>query len=196
MGCDLTQPQSDFFWLDCKYPAFVGGYGSGKTYTMLARAIRDKFMWPSSIVALYEPTYDLARLILIPRLLELLDKANVSYLHNKSENVIYLVNRGQFVVRTLDNPGRIIGYEAFRSHVDEIDTLKLKHAKEAWIKILARNRQKLPGNPTNQVCVYTTPEGYNFVYDRWEKNPTENNKYIVAPTYTNADNLPDRKSVV
>lgn len=191
MGWDLTQPQSDFFWLDCKYPAFVGGFGSGKTQTLLARAIRDKFMWPGSIVAIYEPTYDLARLILIPRLLEILDTANVPYLHNKSENVVYLLNRGMFVIRTLDKPNRIIGYEAFRSHVDEIDTLKFKNATEAWNKIVARNRQKLPGNPTNQVCAYTTPEGYNFVHNKWEKNPTPHHKYIVAPTYSNIHNLPE-----
>jgi len=187
---DLTQPQSDFFWLDCKYPAFIGGFGSGKTQTLLARAIRDKFMWPSSTIAIYEPTYDLARLILIPRLIELLDIAKVPYLHNKSENVIYLLNRGMFIIRTLDKPTRIIGYEAFRSHVDEIDTLKHTNAEQAWNKIIARNRQKLPGNPTNQVCAYTTPEGFNFVYKRWEKNPTKNHKYIVAPTYSNP-HLPD-----
>lgn len=190
MSWTLTQPQSDFFWLDCKYPAFVGGFGSGKTQTLLARAIRDKFMWPRSIIAIYEPTYDLARLILIPRLLELLDIAKVPYMHNKSENVIYLLNRGMFIIRTLDKPNRIIGYEAFRSHVDEIDTLKERNAKDAWNKIIARNRQKLPGSPTNQVCAYTTPEGFKFVYDRWERNPTENHKYIVAPTYSNPY-LPD-----
>lgn len=165
-------------------------HNSGKTQTLLARAIRDKFMWPRSIVAIYEPTYDLARLILIPRLLELLDTAGVQYLHNKSENVIYLLNRGMFIIRTLDKPNRIIGYEAFRSHVDEIDTLKFKNAQNAWNKIIARNRQKLPGNPTNQVCAYTTPEGFNFVYNRWEKNPSKNHKYIVAPTYSNPY-LPD-----
>jgi len=175
---------------------YVDEYGhihhnSGKTQTLLARAIRDKFMWPRSTVALYEPTYDLARLILIPRLLELLDTANVPYLHNKSENVIYLLNRGMFVIRTLDKPNRIIGYEAFRSHVDEIDTLKFKNAQNAWNKIIARNRQKLPGSPTNQVCAYTTPEGFNFVYNRWEKNPSKEHIYVRASTYSNQANLPE-----
>lgn len=185
MSWDMTQPQSDFFYLNCKYPAFVGGFGSGKTQTLLARAIRDKFQYPASTIALYEPTYDLARLILIPRLLELLDAAKIKHLHNKSENVIYLLNRGMFIIRTLDYPKRIIGYEAFRSHVDEIDTLKPAIAKEAWGKIIARNRQKLKGNPLNQVCAYTTPEGFGFVHDRWVKNPSPNHRYITAPTYSN-----------
>lgn len=190
MSWEFTQPQSDFWWLDCKYPAFVGGYGSGKTQVLIARAMRDKFDYPSSTIAIYEPTYDLARLILIPRILELLDTAKVSYLHNKSENVIYLLNRGIFVIRTLDKPSRIIGYEAFRSHVDEIDSLKFTQAQEAWNKIIARNRQKLPGSPPNQVCAYSTPEGFNFLYHRWKKEPTDQHVYITAPTYTNP-HLPD-----
>jgi hypothetical protein len=186
----MTQPQSDFFWLDCKYPAFVGGFGSGKTESLLARALRDKFCWPKSTIALYEPTYDLARLILIPRLLEALEMARIRYVHNKSENVVYLLNKGKFIIRTLDKPNRIVGYEAFRSHVDEIDTLPFSQAEAAWVKIIARNRQKLPGSPLNQVCAYTTPEGFNFVYRKWGKDPKPQYKYIVAPTYSNP-NLPD-----
>lgn len=185
-GWTLTQPQSDFFHLNCKYPAFIGGYGSGKTQAMIARAMQDKMIYPQGTVALYEPTYDLARLILAPRIEELLEVASVKYNYNKSENVIYLFGYGKFIIRTLDKPSRIVGYEAFRSHVDEIDTLKKKHAREAWNKILARNRQRCPDRQYgNRVAVYTTPEGFNFVYERWKKNPTSQHRYIVAPTYTN-----------
>ena len=195
MGIQFTQPQSDFWYLKCKYPAFVGGYGSGKTMVMIAKAFYDKFKYPTSVIAMYEPTYDLARLILIPRMLELLNKANVRFHHNKSENIIYVKGRGMFIVRTLDNPSRIIGYEAFRSHVDEIDTLKEKQAEDVFIKVLARTRQKITDITTgkqaiNRLSFYSTPEGFRFLYKNWERNPDEDHMYVRAPTYTNP-NLPE-----
>jgi hypothetical protein len=43
----------------------------------------------------------------------------------------------------MDNPDRIIGYEVFRSHCDEIDLLEQKKAELVWNRIIARNRQKV-----------------------------------------------------
>jgi len=185
----VTSPQLDFHNLACKYPAFIGGFGSGKTEVLAQRAIADKLMCPKGPVACYEPTYDLVRLILAPRLEEKLDEYKIQYTYNKSENIIYTKKYGQFILRTLDNPSRIVGYESFRSHVDEIDTLRHKHAEAVWQKIIARNRFKAEGL-TNQVSAYTTPEGFNFAYDRWEKNPGPDYKYIRVSTRANPF-LPD-----
>jgi len=162
----------------------VGGFGSGKTEALAQAAIMDKIMCPSGPVACYEPTYDLVRLILAPRLEEKLTELGIEYTYNKSENIIHTRHYGDFILRTLDNPARIVGYEAFRSHVDEIDTLRNHHAAEVWNKIIARNRFKAEGL-MNRVSAYTTPEGFNFVYDRWEKNPGMGYQYLSAPTYAN-----------
>lgn len=179
-----TQSQADFHQLDCKYPAFVGGFGSGKTEAMVQAAIMDKIMCPDGAVALYEPTYDLVRLILAPRMEERLTEAGIEYTYNKSENIIHTNGYGDFILRTLDNPSRIVGYEAFRSHVDEIDTLRKVHAEEVWQKIIARNRYSATG-VQNRVAAYTTPEGFQFVYEQWEKSPADGYEYVSAPTYAN-----------
>ena len=84
----VTHPQLDFHNLSCKYPAFIGGFGSGKTEVLAQRAIADKLMCPKGPVACYEPTYDLVRLILAPRLEEKLDEYKIQYVYNKSENII------------------------------------------------------------------------------------------------------------
>ncbi|WP_241650783.1 hypothetical protein, partial [Rosenbergiella collisarenosi] len=75
--------------------------------------------------------YDLIRLILAPRMEDKLSEYGIRYKYNKSENIIYTASPGigDFVLRTLDNPARIVGYESYRSHIDEIDTLKEQHAK-------------------------------------------------------------------
>lgn len=190
----MTQPQADFYQLTQKYPAFVGGFGTGKTETLANCALRDALASSSALIALYEPTYDLVRLILAPRMEEKLTDMGIRYKYNKQENIIYTSspNCGDFVLRTLENPARIIGYESYRAHVDEIDTLKKAQAAMAWRKIIARNRQRPEGieKPFNRVSAYTTPEGFQFVYDTWGRNPKPGYVMIQAATYTNPF-LPD-----
>jgi len=190
----MTEPQARFFQLRDKYPAFVGGFGTGKTETLANCAIRDGLESSSALIALYEPTYDLVRLILAPRMEEKLSSLGIRYKYNKQENIIYTSSGqcGDFVLRTLENPARIIGYESYRAHVDEIDTLKKDQAKLAWQKIIARNRQRPDGipDPFNRVSAYTTPEGYRFVYDTWGRNPKPGYVMVQAATYSNPF-LPD-----
>lgn len=194
-----TEPQAAFLNLDCKFPAFIAGFGTGKSEVMCNSALLDSLEGGAdSLIALYEPTYDLVRLILAPRMEEKLQEWGVRYKYNKSENIIYTSNgqMGDFVLRTLDNPARIVGYQSFRAKIDEIDTLKAEHAADAWVKIIARNRQ-LPktyqptsGKPVNTVSIFSTPEGFRFVHDRWVVNRKPGYEMIQASTLSNPF-LPD-----
>lgn len=187
----LIESQKQFMKLHCRFPAYFAGYGSGKTQAKLYRALVDKFIIaPESSIALYDPTYDLARLNTIPRLLEMLDSMPVKYIYDKMSSMINVQGFGSFIIRTLDNPDRIIAYEVFRSHVDELDTLKANKAEEAWNKIIARNRQQVKSKAINRVYVYTTPEGFRFCYKRWVKKGGKDYKYIQARTEDNPY-LPD-----
>lgn len=190
----MTKEQAQFFQSEHKYPLFVGGYGSGKTETLANCALRDALTSSQALIACYEPTYDLVRLILAPRLDEKLTNSGIRFKYNKQENIIYTSNTqcGDFVLRTLENPNRIVGYEAYRSHVDEIDTLKKDQANAVWQKIIARNRQVLTDqqghtlkDTSNRVSAYTTPEGFKFAYERWIKNKKQGYELIRAKTSSN-----------
>lgn len=185
----MTEPQARFFQLDAKFPAFIGGFGAGKTETMANCALRDALESSDALIALYEPTYDLVRLILAPRMEEKLSDMGIRYKYNKQENIIYTSspNCGDFVLRTLENPARIVGYESYRAHVDEIDTLKKALAESAWQKIIARNRQKPKGidRPFNRVSAYSTPEGFRFAHSRWGRDPKPGYVMVQAPTRSN-----------
>lgn len=174
----MTEPQAEFTELNCRYPLFVGGYGSGKTETLINNAIIDASHSPDALIALYAPTYDLVKLILAARLEEKLQQFGIEYDYNKSDNYIRTRHPqfGNFVLRSLDTPERIVGYQSYRAHIDELDVLPLKQAELAWNKIIGRNRQIPKGmnryNVLNRVSAYSTPEGYNFLYKRWVKeNP-------------------------
>ena len=186
----VSRPQHDFVNAPEAFPAFVGGFGSGKTDAGIRRAMRLKFAYPKQDVAYYLPTYDLVRMIGYPRFTGLLHAANIKHKLNKSDHVIDIAGKGQIIFRTMDNPERIVGYEVADSVVDELDTLKRDDAEHVWRQIIARNRQKKPDGKLNTVGVATTPEGFKFVYDRWQKEPTEGYRLIRASTYSNERNLP------
>lgn len=161
---------------------------------MANQAIMDASHSADALIALYEPTYDLVRLIMAPRIQQKLVEYGIAFKYNKTENIIYTSNGqfGDFILRTLDNTARIIGYESYRAHIDEIDTLKAEHAEEAWNKIIARNRQKPKGidKPFNRACVYSTPEGFRFLHKRWVINGGGDYQLVKASTLTNPF-LPD-----
>lgn len=161
---------------------------------MVNAAMIDAAHASDALIGTYAPTYDLVRLIVASRLQLKLSEHGIPHTYNKAENVIYTSapRFGDFILRTLDNPERIVGYETYRAHVDELDTLKPEHARKAWNQVIARNRQKPKGmtDPFNQASAYTTPEGFKFCHDRWVANRTDSYAIVQAATYSNPF-LPD-----
>lgn len=186
----LSGPQDDFVHASEQFPAFVGGFGSGKTHAAIWRTLRLKFAYPKQSVAYYLPTYDLVARMAFPRFEEACELLKVRSKTNKNDNVIELPDNGSIILRTMDNPARIVAYEVADSICDELDTLATDKAREVWHKVIARNRQKKPDGALNTVGVATTPEGFRFVYERWQKNPAPGYRLIKASTYSNAANLP------
>lgn len=150
--------------------------------------ILDDLSYPGARVGAYAPTYDLLRLITVQYLEEFLTEADIPYRMNKSSYIMDVEGYGPIILRSMDNPARIVGYQTFRAHIDEIDTLRETQANDAWNKIIARNRQKIIVNGVeqqNRVSAYTTPEGFRFAYKRWEKNRVDGYELVRAPTASN-----------
>lgn len=119
-----------------KFPAFVGGYGSGKTQALCFRAlhllIRDR-----RDIAYYMPTWDLVRTTAYPRLLGLLEGAGLDPDGNRS-NFTINTELGRILFRTMEDPDKLVGYEVAHSLLDELDTLPMAKAEMVWQKALAR----------------------------------------------------------
>lgn len=191
MRVELTGPQYDFVTATDRFPALVAGFGAGKTHAAVTRAIALKLQYPRQNVAYYLPTYDLVTTIAFPRFMETLEAWGLKYKPNKNDKMLHVEGAGSFIFRTMDAPERIIGYEVADSLVDELDTLPEDKARDAWNKIISRNRQKKPDGSVNTVGVATTPEGFRFVYDRWVRNGGPGYRIIKASTLSNAANLPE-----
>lgn len=181
-----TQPQFDYITSKEKYPAFVAGFGAGKTEASIFRCLTGLIANKGVNRGFYEPTYDLIRMIAWPRFEAVLSELGLSYKLVKSPlNHIAIENYGHIFFRSMDNPARIVGYEHADADIDELDTLKRDDAAYAWRQIMARNRQHKPSGEPNTIGVTTTPEGFRFVYEYWKKNPRPGYKIIQAPTMSN-----------
>jgi hypothetical protein len=194
MQIKLTRPQYEFVTAPEQFPAFVAGLGSGKSYGAVWRLLYLKRKYPKQNVAFYMPTYDLITRMAFPRFEETLETIGARFKMNKNEAVIDIENCGQIIMRTMDNPARIVAYEVADSICDELDTIATDKAREVWTKVIARNRQKKPDGAPNTAGVVTTPEGFKFVYETWQKDQDAASKgyrIIRASTYSNRANLPD-----
>lgn len=189
----FTPAQREFIYSTEPFPAFVGGFGSGKTAAGIARLIRLKRYCPGQDVAYYLPTYPLIEDIAFQRFPALFERNGIPFKLNQQKAVLE-TDLGRIIFRNMEQPDRIVGYEVAHSIVDELDTLPLDKARSVWNKIIARNRQKamtISGKSVrNTVGVVTTPEGFRFVHDRWVKNQAPGYTLIRAKTADNAANLP------
>lgn len=180
--------------LNTKYRAFVGGFGSSKTFSGCLDLIKFAGENPKTRQGYFAPTYTDIRDIFYPTIEEVAEMMGYKVRIKRGDKEVSLYKGrlyyGTIICRSMDNPGSIVGFKIARALVDEIDTLPKDKANTAWNKIIARLRLKIDG-VENGVSVTTTPEGFLFVYSKFAENPTESYSMVQASTYENRDHLPD-----
>lgn len=186
----LSQPQYEFASATCRHPAFCAGFGAGKTIAGVVRTLLLKCKYPKLDQGYYFPTYDLVRSVGYPAFFEVMDAMGVAGELNKGDRVIEVFGAGNVIFRSMDDPARIVGYKHADAVADELDTLPTDKARDVYRKILSRNRQKKPDGAVNTCGVVSTPEGFRFLYENWQRSPIEGCHLIRASTYSNRRNLP------
>ena len=148
-----------------------------------------KAHFPQCDVAYYLPSFPLVEDIAMRRFPELCERKGWAYkARGGTSPHIEFPNAGRIMFRSMSTPASIVGYEVAHSICDELDTMPTALARDAWNKIIARNRQRCP--IANTVAVATTPEGFGFVYERWVKDRKPGYVLFRAKTMDNAANLP------
>jgi phage terminase large subunit len=195
MKIKLLKHQLEFVQSEYVNTGLVAGYGSGKSIAGAVKIIKKKLENPGIDVAYYLPTFPLIKKIAFKNIGDYLKNFNCPYELNKTDKE-FITPYGNIIMRSMDNPQYIVGYEVGYSLIDEIDILPLEKANEAYDKILGRNRSILNSN----IDIVSTPEGFNFMYKFFkDKNPNKN--LIRAKTTDNPfisknyiDNLKERYS--
>jgi hypothetical protein len=180
----LTKGQAEFVMSKAKYPAFCAGYGAGKSHTMGLCALLDAQHSSNTVIGVYEPYHDLIRQIAWPTIEFWATELGVTGKVNKQDSVFYSSSShcGDILFKSMDNIDALVGYETYRSHIDELDTMSAANAEKAFFKIMGRNRQAPKDVPQehrkwvektqqweciNRISAYTTPEGFKFCYKMW-----------------------------
>lgn len=189
--------QRDFIFSDKTYNGLVAGYGSGKSIAATLKTIyKHTQLYYSKTnnrvgidCAYYLPTYQLIKQIAFPNFRRYLDLFKISYELNLSDKEIK-TDYGKIIFRSLDNSDLIIGYEVGYSVVDEADVLNKDKMRDAFIKILGRNRQV----ENAQLDFVSTPEGFGFMYDFFVSEPAQkniDNRKLIKAKSTDNPFLPD-----
>lgn len=196
----LTRPQGAFLQMPQKFRAYVGGFGSGKTWAGCGGLARHFYEHPGVAAGYFAPTYPQIRDIFYPTVEESMADWG---LRSKVSEAAHEVNvyrglrwLGVIKCRSMEDPNSIVGFKIGKALVDEIDVMNQDKALKAWRKIIARLRHKEKGLQ-NGIDVTTTPEGFRFVYNEFIKKPRGNPSLqglygiVQASTYDNEINLPD-----
>ncbi len=195
MTPELSAPQNIYLnELNTKFRAYVGGFGSGKTFVGCLDLLLFAAKYPKVLQGYFGPTYPAIRDIFYPTFEEAAHMLGFKT-HIMTSNKEVHIKRGRkyygtMICRSMDKPETIVGFKIARGLADELDVLPKEKADIAWRKIIARLRYKIPG-VVNGLGVTTTPEGFRFVYDKFKKNPTESYSMVQASTYENLKYLPD-----
>lgn len=158
---DLFPRQKRFVLDPARFPGYVGGIGSGKSFAGCAKVISRTNRKELGMVA--APTYPMLRDATARTLLEMLRTLDVPFVHHKSENLITILNSGhEILLRSLDNPDALRGPNLNYAYVDEASLI----SRETWNVV--KGRARVGHNP--QVWATFTPKGRNWCWEEWERD--------------------------
>jgi hypothetical protein len=191
----LNAPQDIFLnRLNTKYRAFVGGFGSSKTFSGCLDLLIFAGRHPKTRQGYFAPTYGDIKDIFFPTIEEAANLMGFTVDIKVGNKEVHIYRGrayyGTIICRSMDNPASIVGFKIARALVDEIDILPKDKATIAWNKIVARLRLVIDG-VENGISVTTTPEGFKFVYSKFAEDPTASYSMVQASTHENAEYLPD-----
>ena len=165
--------QKQFLLTQSKYPGFIGGIGSGKTYAGCLKALLR--CQPKQDGMILAPTYPMLRDVTQRTFFEIADRFNVRYTYHKSEERVE-IGGALVLFRSTDTPERLRGPNLNWAYLDEAAQMIHK----TWLIIIGRLRI---GSPS--AWITTTPAGYNWVYRQWVDSKDPAYEMIHAPTVDN-----------
>lgn len=164
-----------------RFPAYVGGIGSGKTFAGACKVIARTERKELGLVA--APTYSMLRDATQRTLLALMDDLGISYEFRKGENALTIPASGhEIIFRSLDNPENLRGPNLDYAWVDEGSLID----RMAWLVV--KGRVRVGFNP--QAWLTCTPKGRNYVWEEWERDADPNHPLYRVRTDENPE-LPE-----
>ncbi len=169
---------------------YIGGFGSGKSYALCAKAIWLGMSNPGTTAMVAEPSFPMIRTVLVPAMDLALEQWGIDYDYRVSpqpEYVLKLPNGNvKLLAQSAENWQRVRGQNISFCLWDEADTSPVDTAEKAGQMFLARMRT----GKVNQLAIASTPEGFRYCYRQFEEQKGKDKRLIRVKTKDNP-NLPD-----
>jgi len=194
LSVNLSYPQNIYLnRFTTPFKAYVGGYGSGKTFVGCLDLLNFASLHPGITMAYFGPTYGTIRDVFYPTIEEAGKLLGFTCDIKTANREVHLYRGAYFygtvICRSMDNPDSIIGFKFTRAFIDELDTLStIEKQKRAWNKIIARRRGSIDFQVV--VGVTTTPEGFKHTYNLFADNPSKSYSMVQASSHENQRFLP------
>ena len=168
----------------CRISGYVGGFGSGKTFSLLSKVfyclITKKNKDGVSNGLILYPTYSLAEEVFVEPFREILERNGIDYDYNIA-NHRFKTAYGNIKIYQTRHPQRIVGSSYTYVGIDELDIESYKYAEMAVQKALGRLR----GCEDAELFITTTPEGFGYTYHFMVEQSSDNKLLVHGKTTDN-----------
>jgi hypothetical protein len=169
---------------------YIGGFGSGKSFALCAKALVLGMSNPGTTAMVAEPSFPMIRTVFIPAMDDALARWEVDYEFRVSPQPEYIIKLPTGPVKLLcqsaENWQRVRGQNISFVLWDEADTSPVDTAQKAGEMFLARMRV----GQVNQLAIASTPEGFRYCYRQFEEQKGQDKRLIRVKTMDNP-NLPE-----
>lgn len=146
---------------EARYPAAIGGIGSGKTFVGAAKVTSRIDRREFGLVC--APTYKMLRDATQRTLFEMMNSLGVEYQHHKGDNHMVIPATGhEIIFRSLDDPDNLRGPNVAYTWVDEAAYI----SADAWRIVKGRTRV----GDMQQAWITGTPKGRNWIWEEWVRD--------------------------
>ena len=169
--------------------AYVGGFGSGKTYSFLNETfinlITKKNNQGKSEGLILYPTYSLSESVFVEQFRDILERNGIPYTYNIAAHR-FKTPYGNIKIYQTRYPQRIVGASYTYCGIDELDIETFKVAEITVQKALGRLR----GCEDAVLYITTTPEGFGYTYHLMVEQAADD-KLLVHGKTTDNKYLPE-----
>ena len=169
---------------------YLGGFGSGKSFALCAKAIVLGMQNPGTTAMVAEPSFPMIRTVFIPAMDDALARWDIDYDFRVSPQPEYILKlptgNVKILCQSAENWQRVRGQNISFVLWDEADTSPAETAQKAGEMFLARMRV----GKVNQLAIASTPEGFKYCYRQFEEQKGPDKRLIRVRSQDNP-NLPE-----
>ena len=169
------------------YPAFVGGFGSGKTAAGCAKAFNFTIQNPGAHGCITEPVSGMLADPLMESWRSLWGEYEGSVWEEKGRlgpnwQINFPSLGSHILLRSAETPGRLIGFEVAWAWMDEAAESEGGSQELAFLNLASRLRQK---GFRHWLGITTTSAGRDWVWRNWVDEPKKGHALFRATSYDN-----------